>query len=169
MGTTSVVLTTESAASVVSKGAYTCKMAIEEKRASENSKGFGFINNINSQEFFSAKDYPKTSTVGGFSTPIGSTCQLTMLLCDPNINLTSTSGFTDAEREKDSKLFVRLPGSQIFSCPLGVEGSLFFGKTLTFSFVAEEGDQTFIFWIEEDPDNTLPKNPLSVKIFASYK
>ena len=169
MGTTSVTLTTESAEPVISKKSYTCKMAIEEKRASEYSKGFGFIDNIKSEKFFSAKDYPKTGTVSGFSIPIGCECQVTMLLCDPNVNLTSTSGFTDAEREKDSTLFVYKPGSEVYSCPLGAMGKSFYGKTLDFSFVAMEKDQTFLFWIEEDSDNALPKNPLSVKIYANYK
>ena len=169
MGTTSVLLTTESAATVIPKKAYTSRMTIKENRASEFSKGFGFIDNINSQEFFSAKNYPKTSTVGGFSTPTGSTCQVTMTLCDPNVNLTSTSAFANAEREKDSKLFVRIPGSDVFSYPLGTAGELFFGKTLTFAFVAEDEDQTFLFWIEEESDQTVSKNPLSATIYANYK
>lgn len=164
-GLTHVVLRTHTQIPVVPKSSYTFEMTVNEKRASDNSKGFGLIDSIESKEFLYNKDYPTKHTVGGFSAPIGTTCQITMILCDPSIN----TG-VNITNPADSKLIVCVPGvtEECFHFDLVKEQKSFMGKSLTFSFYAVEESHTFIFWIEEESNDTIPTNPFSAIIYANY-
>ena len=144
-------------------GAYTFEMEVKEVRATENSKGFGFIESLLHSEFFYNKDEPTKHTVGGFSAPIGTVCNVKLNIFDPALNAGGTTLSPAA-----STLCVCLPGAQeILYFELSKQNKQFLGKFIPFSFEAVEGSQTFLFWVEKE-STTVSPNPFTVKIYATY-